>query len=94
MTIVWSMDGLCYCVAYLMTGSLWVSTIWHTAHNLGIWIFGFFLVQLIPGIYHVEYGNSAGFITLLYACISGVITIITIVYFFLTKRKALSKSIT
>jgi membrane protease YdiL (CAAX protease family) len=88
---IWFMDGLCYGAAYLMTDSLWVPTIWHTAHNLGVWIFGFFIV-LTPGIYHIDYGTSGNFITLLYACLSAIITIITMAYYFMNKRKMYSQT--
>ena len=78
LSAVWVMDGLCFGIAYLLTGSLWMPTVWHTAHNLGIWSMGFFVIQLTPGWIHVEYGGAASWMTAAYGVTSACITFIAV----------------
>ena len=78
LSAAWVMDGLCFGIACLLTGSLWMPTVWHAAHNLGLWSMGFFVVQLTPGWFHVEYGDAASWMTAAYGVTSACITVIAV----------------
>jgi len=84
---VWLMDGICFAIAYLLTHSLWMPTVWHAAHNLGIWCMGWFVVQLTPGILQVDYGHWGARVTGLYGLTSAAITLATIAVFMRATRK-------
>jgi hypothetical protein len=78
LSAVWVMDGLCFGIAYLLTGSLWMPTVWHAAHNLGIWSLGLFVIQFTSGWFHVEYGDASSWMTAAYAVTSACITFIAV----------------
>jgi membrane protease YdiL (CAAX protease family) len=88
LSAVWVMDGLCFGIAYLLTGNLWMPTVWHTAHNLGIWSMGFFVIQLTPGWFHVEFGGAELGLTRAYGITSAAITLVAVGVYVHVNRKA------
>jgi len=86
---VWFMDGLCFGVAYLLTGSLWLPTVWHAAHNLGIWSLGHFVVQINRGWISPDYGHSAAWVTTVYGLTSALITLAALGIYFRAGPRAI-----
>lgn len=57
---VFFLDGVCFAIAYLATGTLWVPTLWHTTKNLWIWILGGGSFQFVHGLLQTDDHAQAG----------------------------------
>jgi membrane protease YdiL (CAAX protease family) len=54
--LVFSLDGIGFGIAFLSTRNLWMSTVWHSAKNIWIWLlFSQSTLQLTHGILRVNY---------------------------------------
>jgi membrane protease YdiL (CAAX protease family) len=54
-------DGIGFALAFVMTGSLWIPTIWHLSKNLSVWLFlSSGTVDLTHGLFYVRYVNPQG----------------------------------
>jgi membrane protease YdiL (CAAX protease family) len=73
------LDGLGLAIAYLWTDSLWVSTIWHAATNLCVWVLGFFAFQLTPALLPTSYTVSYERVRAIHAVVSATVALIALV---------------
>jgi membrane protease YdiL (CAAX protease family) len=73
------LDGLGLAIAYLWTGSLWVSTIWHAAKNLCVWTLGFFGFQLTPALLQTSYTVPYERVRAIDAVVSAIVALIALV---------------
>lgn len=55
MTVLFA-DGIGFALAFVTTGSLWVSTVWHLSKNLSVWLFlGGGTIDLTHGLFDFQY---------------------------------------